>query len=186
VAKPTTALAGGIVAILVLVPTDGVGASRQRDSATSHASLDSADTRVRTDDLVLSTLIRQAMDRSPTFRRIVDAIQASDGIVYIQRDQCRHYVQSCLVLWMGFAGPNRVLRVNVAGRKTDIEMMSSIGHELRHALEVLDEPGLRSGARMYNWYKHNHAWRGETFETLAAVEAGDAVYRELKRSMSIH
>ena len=124
------------------------------------------------------------MDRSPTFRRIVDAIQASDGIVYVQRDRCRHHVQSCLMLWMGFAGPNRVLRVNVAGRKTDIEMMSSIGHELRHVLEVLDEPGVRTSAGMYDLYKRNHAWRGETFETRAAIDAGDAVYKELKRSLS--
>jgi hypothetical protein len=137
--------------------------------------------RVRIQNLDLSALIRQATDRSPTFRWIVDAIQASDGIVYVQRDRCRHYVRSCLMLWMGFAGPYRVLRVNVAGGENDIETMASIANELRHALEVLSEPGVRSGAGMYQLYRRNHAWRGETFETAAAIDAGDAVYTKTQR-----
>ena len=182
-AKPTRALAGGIGAIFVLLLTGAVSASRQRESANSNPTLNSAEARVRTDDPVLSTLIRQATDRSQTFRRIVDAIQASDGIVYVRGDRCRHYVQSCLLLWMGFAGPHRVLRVNVAvGKTTDVEAMAAIAHELRHALEVLDEPGVTTGAGMYHFYRRNHAWRGEAFETAAAIEAGDAVSKELKRS----
>ena len=113
----------------------------------------------------------------------MDAIQATDGIVYVQRDRCRHHVFSCLVLWMGFAGPYRVLRVNVAGGRNDIETMASIAHELRHALEVLNEPHVRSGFGMYQLYTLNHAHRGETFETEAAIDAEDAVYKELKHRL---
>jgi len=36
---------------------------------------------------------------------------------------------------------------------------------------------------MYQLYTRNHAWRGETFETAAAIDAGNAVYKELKRSL---
>jgi hypothetical protein len=177
VAKPTRALAGGIT-VFVLLLAHRVDASHQREV---DAPQESAGARVRTQDLDLSALIRQATDRSPTFRGLVDAIQASDGIVYVQRDRCRHYVRSCLVLWMGLAGPYRVLRVNVAGSKNDIETMASIAHELRHALEVLSEPGVRSSEGMYQLYTRNHARRGETFETAAAIDAENAVYKELKR-----
>jgi hypothetical protein len=180
VANPTRAFAGGITAIFILLLAHGVRASQQPEPDTPPESVDA---RVRTQDLDLSALIRQATDRSPTFRGIVDAIQASDGIVYVQRDRCRHHVRSCLVLWMGFAGPQRVLRVNVAGGKNDVETMASIAHELRHALEVLSEPGVRSSDGMYQLYTRNHAWRGETFETAAAIDAGNAVYKELKRSL---
>ena len=180
VAKPTRVLAEGITAIFILLMAHRVDASDQRDV---DAPRESAGARVRAQDLDLSTLIRQATDQSPTFRGIVDAIQASDGIVYVQRDRCRHYVRSCLVLWMGFLGPYRVLRVNVAAGKNDIETMASIAHELRHALEVLSEPGVRSSFGMYQLYTRNHAWRGETFETAAAIDAGNAVYKELKRSL---
>lgn len=179
-AKPTRAFAGGITAIFILLLAHRVDALQQREV---DVPAESAGARVRTQNLELSALIRQATDRSPTFRGIVDAIQASDGIVYVQRDRCRHYVRSCLVLWMGFLGSYRVLRVNVAGGKNDIETMASIAHELRHALEVLSEPGVRSSAGMYQLYTLNHAWRGETFETAAAIDAGDAVYQELKRSL---
>lgn len=181
-AKTTRALAGGITSMLLLLLAHRVNASQQGEPVTSDAPRESADARVRTEDPVLSSLIRQAQDRSPTFRRMVDAIQASDGIVYVKGDRCRHGVQSCLVFWMGHAGTNRILRVNVAGDKTDIEMMASIAHELRHALEVLDEPSVRTGAGMYSLYLRNRAFRGQTFETRAAIDAGDAVYRELKRT----
>jgi hypothetical protein len=180
VAKPTRALARGITAIFVLLLAHRVDATPQREV---DALPGAAGARVRTEDHDLSALIRLATDRSPTFRGIVNAIQESDGIVYVQRDRCRHYVRSCLVLWMGFLGPYRVLRVNVAGGKNDIETMASIAHELRHALEVLSEPGVRSSDGMYQLYTRNHAWRGETFETAAAIDAGNAVYKELKRSL---
>jgi len=59
--------------------------------------------------------------------------------------------------------------------------MASLGHELRHALEVLAEPSVRTGYGMLSRYKRNGAVQGETFETEAAIAAGDAVYTELKR-----
>jgi hypothetical protein len=139
--------------------------------------------RVRAVDPALSTLIRQATDQSATFRRLVAEIQASDGIVHVIRGRCGHYVRACLLLWMGAAGPNRMLRVVVDSEKTDIETMALLGHELRHALEVLGEPSVRTGAGIFLMYKRNGAVQGETFETEAAIDAGDAVYLELKRSL---
>jgi hypothetical protein len=141
------------------------------------------DPRVRTDDLALSALIRQATDQSATFRRLVAEIQATDGIVYVIRGRCGHYVRACLLLWMGAAGPNRMLRVVVDSDRTDIDTMALLGHELRHALEVLAEPSVRTGAGMFNLYRRNGAAQRETFETKAAIVASDAVYRELKRSL---
>jgi hypothetical protein len=61
--------------------------------------------------------------------------------------------------------------------------MALLGHELRHALEVLAEPSVRTGAGMFNLYRRNGAAQRETFETKAAIVASDAVYRELKRSL---
>jgi hypothetical protein len=62
--------------------------------------------------------------------------------------------------------------------------MALIAHELRHALEVLAEPAVRTGAGMFDLYRRNGAIRGETFETRAALDAGDAVAREMGRSPS--
>ena len=83
---------------------------------------------------------------------------------------------------MAAAGPNRMLRVVVDNsRQADIETMALLGHELRHALEVLGEPSVRTGAGMFSLYRRNGAVQGVTFETEAAIAAGDAVYNELRR-----
>jgi hypothetical protein len=76
-----------------------------------------------------------------------------------------------------------MLRVVVDSDLTDIDTMASLGHELRHALEVLAEPSVRTGAGMFNLYRRNGAVQGVTFETATAIVAGHAVYMELKRSL---
>jgi len=74
-----------------------------------------------------------------------------------------------------------MLRVVVDDRRqADVETMASLGHELRHALEVLTESNVTTGAGMFNFYRHSGAVKG-VFETEAAIAAGDAVYNELKR-----
>jgi hypothetical protein len=140
-----------------------------------------SDARVRAEDPALSTLIREAIDQSATFRRLVQEIQSTDGIVFVVRGQCGHGVRACLVLWMAAAGPNRMLRVVVdSTRRADIETMASLGHELRHALEVLAHSSVRTGGGMFQLYSHRGTVQG-VFETEEAIEAGDAVYVELKR-----
>ena len=138
--------------------------------------------RVRTVDLALVALIQEATDRSPTFRQLRERIQASDGIVYIVRGRCGYHVRACLVLWVGIALPNRLLRVVVDLDQADHNAMASIAHELRHALEVLDEPSVRTAASMFLfYYPRNRLRQDRTFETEAAVDAGNTVLRELRK-----
>jgi hypothetical protein len=53
--------------------------------------------RVRSEDAVLSGLIQQATDRSPTFRRLLAAIQKTDGLVYVQRGRSAHAEQDATI-----------------------------------------------------------------------------------------
>lgn len=53
--------------------------------------------RVRSEDAVLSGLIQQATDRSPTFRRLLAAIQKTDGLVYVQRGRRAHAEQDATI-----------------------------------------------------------------------------------------
>ena len=171
----------GVMVVVVLIAAGRVSAHGQASGTVGTPAAPSI-ARVRAEDPGLSALIRQAIDQSATFRRIVEAIQATDGIVYVIRGRCGHYVRACLLLWMGAAGPNRLLRVVVDDRRqAGVETMALIGHELRHALEALAEPSVTTGYGMLSLYKRNGAVQGETFETQAAIKAGDAVYNELKR-----
>ena len=118
---------------------------------------------------------------SATFRGLVEAINASDGIVYVEEGACGHGVRACLAA-VAAAGPNRLLRIKVDVRKADWDLMGSIGHELQHAVEVLAEPSVTSSHEMYFFYSRVGR-RGMTgaFETQAAVDVGHIVRGEVRR-----
>jgi hypothetical protein len=140
--------------------------------------------RVRVEDPGLAALIAETARRSATFRQMIEAIDASDGLVFVERGRCGHGVRACLSFLMTVAGPNRFLRIVLDDRNTDAEAMGSLGHELRHVLELLAEPTVTSAATMHLFY-HGKAMRtGDGFETKAAIIAGDAVRAELRQAES--
>ena len=173
------ALAVALVAVGAMFAADRVDATDRQQPASPDAVVASTFPRMRSDDPVVTALIRDATDRSMTFRRLVDAIQASDGIVYIVRGRCGHYVRTCLAFSITVAGPNRLLHVIVDERKTGIEAIVSIAHELQHAREVLDHVGVRTAGEMHGLFERIGTWRRYSFETRAAVEVADAVRAEL-------
>ena len=129
----------------------------------------------------MATLIQEATERSATFRALVETINASDGIVYVNQGDCGHGVRACLATVVA-AGPNRILRIQVDTRKADWDLMGSIGHELRHAVEVLGDPTVTSNATMYFFYSRTgRRDASNSFETKAAVEAGRAVRSEVRQ-----
>ena len=135
--------------------------------------------RVRSSHAYLRAMIDQAVVRSSTFRRIVAAIEATDGIVYVEHGDCKHGVRACLALDVTPAAGYRILRVIVDARQPDWDVMASIGHELRHALEVLEDPGLVDTARVFQFYAQAHHEKDRPFETRAAIDAGFAVRNEV-------
>jgi hypothetical protein len=54
--------------------------------------------RVRSAHPTIASLLTEGQARSATFRRLVEAIDASDGIVYIEDGTCGHGVRACLLL----------------------------------------------------------------------------------------
>ncbi len=147
-------------------------------------SLMAPDARVRGSSQRLVAAISDATEGSQTFRGLVDQIGRTDGIVYVMEGQCQHGVRACLVLSMTVMGANRVLWVRIDPRKTDRDLMGSIGHELQHALEVLSHVSIRSDSAMTLLYKKEGSKEGDHFETEAAIKAGNAVRAELREAAS--
>src|SRR5262245_27893779 len=135
--------------------------------------------RVRSSHAYIRAMIEEAGRRSATFRQLIDAIETTDGIVYVEQGECAHRVRACLIMTVTPTANHRFLRVLVDARQPDWEVMSSIGHELRHAVEVLSEPGLRSSEAIFLYYFREGVTMGEMFETGAAIRAGDAVKSEV-------
>jgi len=142
--------------------------------------------RVRSTSPVIAGLIEEGAGRSRTFRHLVDTIAGTDGIVYVETGQCRHSVRSCLSLSVTRAGGFRILRILVdtgsIGRGTSTnDFISSLGHELRHAIEVLEVPSLDTTQKIYLFYVREAATRNDSFETIAAIGAGNQIRKELAR-----
>jgi hypothetical protein len=172
------AIAGALMVSMSSIPTQ-VGAAERSEGD----SKDSARrvVRVRGVESGVTTLIRAGEAQSATFKRLLNDIEATDGLVYVERGRCGGGVRSCLYFPESANGPTRVLRIYIDDRKPDRDVIPSIGHELQHALEVLREPAVRSPAEMHLFY-HRLARRvGNLFETEAAIAAGNAVRAELKR-----
>jgi hypothetical protein len=139
----------------------------------------SDDLRVRTNHAGIRTLIDRATVQSPTFRSLIETINASDGIVYVVAADCGHGVRACLSD-VRIAGSRRILFVRVDVRKADRNLMTSIGHELRHATEVLGDRSVTNNVTLYFFYlREGHTGSAGSFETKAAILAGEAIGAEI-------
>jgi hypothetical protein len=136
---------------------------------------------IRTTDPKVAGVLQSAFDRSATFRKLVAVIDASDSYVYVEAGKCRHGVRACFVS-VTASDANRYMRVIVDSRRNDLELSGLIAHELRHTIEVIAEPSVRSNAAKYHFYERTaiHA-SGGTRETLAAIKAGETVWSEVKK-----
>jgi hypothetical protein len=137
--------------------------------------------RVRSNNGTLRDLITRAAEQSATFRRLVETINSSDGFVYIEPGACRHGVRACLAS-VKSTSRQRFLFIKVDMGRAYPELIGVIGHELRHAVEVLSEPAVTDYSSMYFFYKANADRIGTStgFETKAAVKAGENIIEEIR------
>jgi hypothetical protein len=105
-------------------------------------------------------------------------------VVYIQtRFFTSHSARGRLIFVSAAAGRRYVL-VEVACGESWNTQLSTLGHELRHAVEIADAGWVRSPADMATFYagagmQISFEAGHEAFETLAAQDAGRRVAREL-------
>jgi hypothetical protein len=137
--------------------------------------------RVRGSDPAIVDAIERASEQSPTFNQLVIAITATNGIVYVHYGDCQRNVRSCLVLAVTQAGPNRILHIRIDPHRKGHRLMVAIGHELKHALELLNEPTAVNLYTAHNFFQRIAPRRGLVFETQAAIEIGLKIDRELRR-----
>src|SRR3954466_15357729 len=109
--------------------------------------------RVRSTNPAIAAVLVEAETRSVTFRSLVRTIEGTDGIVYVERGRCGHGVPACLSLSVVSGGGYRLLRVLVDDAAELVSLVAVIGHELRHAIELLSEPAVRSFSAAYLYYE---------------------------------
>jgi hypothetical protein len=148
-------------------------------------------TRVRSlGDPTVKTLLHDGFERSATFRRLVEKIDCTNGLVYIEPGKCKPGFSACLLMSVTVAGPHRLLHVRVDTSRDWNTVIASIGHELQHAIEALSETGVTTGAQLELFFERltgGPTARGQLeFETDAALKAGYDVEKDLERSPRGH
>jgi PadR family transcriptional regulator len=144
--------------------------------------------RVRSTSPFIRTLLSRGASDSQRFRQLVDQISHTNGIVYVEDGRCGHAVNACLTLSVTLAGGFRFLKVVLKAGDTNErtktnDLIATIGHELQHAVEVLTNPRIDTSYKMFHFYMNESSIQsGGHFETVAAVNAGDQIERELSRT----
>jgi hypothetical protein len=171
-----TAMAA-VMTVAAILATAQSSAAAQSDTPT--ASLPAAQAHLRSSSPVITAAIESALERSATFRHLVAEIDASDSWVFVNEGRCGHGVFACFAS-VRSSGSHRFLFVLIDVRKNHSNLMGSIGHELRHTIEVIREPSVRTDSDKFFFYEQHgmHLPDGER-ETLAAREAGNAVRSEI-------
>ena len=163
-----TALAAGIV-----VAANGVvaGAGDTEECERSH---------VRAADPRAEGAIAFGMERSPTFRSLVEAIQHSDLIVYVTAQFKMPVPLDGEIHFLTIAGEHRFLRVIVRGELSPWDRCAIVAHELQHAQEIAAAPDVRDTPTMDALYHRIGFGVGvDRHETDAARLVALQVMREL-------
>jgi hypothetical protein len=138
--------------------------------------------RVRSDNALIANLVAEGSRRSRTFRQIVLAIEASDGIVYIEPGKCQDRAKGCLLHKLSAVGETRYLWIAMDLNDTAVNLSVLIAHELRHALEILSDASIRTDQQILSFYQPQGIPLHRSYETAAALAAGAAVRDELGKN----
>lgn len=128
----------------------------------------------------MTMLLQQAIERSPTFAALVDAIDKTDVIVHVEElDNLGPGIDGRLS-FVYATDEVRYLRAQVRSRRGRVETMSTIGHELQHAVEVAAHASVRDEKAFAALYlRIGDRADVHRFDTAAAREAGTRVRREI-------
>jgi hypothetical protein len=155
-------------------------------SAAAHAK-QSTTSQVRPLDPSLHMAVQAGRHYSPTFKALVDRLENGTLVVYVQYGQLQSGIQGRLV-FLSAVGQRRYVLVEVARQLDAARLIALVGHELQHAVEVLEQPEIVDGATFADAFSRTGFRRrhladgGIGIDTTAAVVAGLQVWREVSGS----
>jgi hypothetical protein len=174
------AVSAAVLLMLAAVP----GSVEAQDSSAWAAFVVSSDSRVRCLDREARNLIEAAVVLSPTIARLVTALQSSDLIVGIgtQAFQKKSLKGEARII---AATPGvRHVRITIGIPGAQPALLSVLGHELQHAVEIAAAPDVRDAPTLRAHYLRIGYERanGGYYETDAALEVGRQVSAEVAAS----
>ena len=144
-----------------------------------------SESQLRSSSAQIIALLVDGIRDSATLKRLIETLETTDGIVYVESGRCRRgadKLNACLVNDVVAAGGRRYLRILVDLRKDPVDLTGSIGHELQHVVEVLSDRSVTSMASMLAFYQDDGRNGARSYETASAVDTGLTVAREVSAS----
>lgn len=146
-------------------------------------ALDSPTRHVRGTNPYVRRLLHEGYRRSPTLASLIDHLEASDVFVYIEPVRTLDEPVAAYLTLVPSPGTSRYLRIEIVEGRPPDELMVVLGHELRHAAEVADAPGVADTAGMERLYRRiGVRWGRHKYETEDALETERHVRKELAGS----
>ena len=137
-------------------------------------------------DARIEQLIADGLNRSSTFRDIVDRLNRSDVVVYVRCQQDVARREDGYLKFVSSVGGYRYLQAHIRYNTSRVRQISLIGHELFHAVEVADAPAVIDVASFERQYARIgfvsgtvRIGGGISYDTHAAIRAGEQILREL-------
>jgi hypothetical protein len=96
--------------------------------------------RVRGVTPKITEMIQNGIRRSRSFRDLINELERSDVIVYLEVTKNLPAGLDGRLMFMTAAGPVRYLHAQLTSRLDFDELIAVAGHELQHALEVANHP----------------------------------------------
>lgn len=175
----------GVIAIALMVSVVRLRAEAGGGCSQPDATIP---VRVRASSPDLREALRSGIRRSPLLASLVRRIEASDGFVYLHRGGLPLRNAGRLLGGLSHdivAGPDYRLLTIVVWQQPGDQMICTVAHELRHALEVLDAPEAVDQLSVKQLYDRiGLKIRSSVYETDAAERVGERVKRELARCRS--
>jgi hypothetical protein len=141
------------------------------------------DPHVRATCAQMLRAVTSGAEASSTLRGLVDRLQASDVVVYLMARRSRSSAIAAHVAFISAAGGRRYLLVAIDPKYSGAQLIGLIGHELRHAVEIAEEPSVvdeRSLAALYRRIGFADDAGGiEQYETGNAIETGGRIMRDV-------
>jgi hypothetical protein len=159
-----------------MLATGAGGAAPSR----TDALIDAPNRHVRATSRTTQALLRDGRRNSPTFAALLERLEQSDVYVYVEDvDRLPGALEGRLLVLRPSHG-FRYVRVQIARRGGPNDWIAVLGHELRHAVEVADDPGVLDIDSLIALYRRIGIDRGHhEYDTREAQETGRRVLKEL-------
>jgi hypothetical protein len=139
--------------------------------------------RVRPNDTRMATMLLDGLRRSPFLAALVDRVEASDVIVYLElQPNMERRLAGCLT-WITSAGRYRYVRASINPELPPDALIAAIGHELQHVIEIIESPSVVDPSSLLTLYRRIGSGGPKSepaLDTEEARTAGARVRRDLR------